>query len=155
PRDPSQARPDPRWEHEHQRRPHRREEAHGRAALRNGPCVEGDVALSSSQIGRRLIHLSRHSLQMREPGFAVLITLTVALSACGPRLDAVPSPTETLPPVCSQAPSFGLPIDASYPSGVLENQQGMVPVVGMHRLGPMQPALEYFAGRRIAHGPNT
>ena len=67
----------------------------------------------------------------------------------------MPSPTETLPPVCSQAPIFGLPIDASYPSGVLENQQGMVPVVGMDRLGPMEPALEYFAGRGIANGTNT
>jgi hypothetical protein len=91
---------------------------------------------------------------MRESGFTVLITVTIALSACGPRLGAVPSPTETLPPVCSPAPSFGVPIDASYPSGVLQGQQGMVPVVGMDRLEPMEPALEYFAGLGIANGTN-
>ena len=92
---------------------------------------------------------------MRESGFAVLISITIALSACGPRLGAVPSPTETLSPVCSEAPSFGLPIDASYPSGVLQGQQAMVPEVGMDHLGPMEPALEYFAGLGIANGTNT
>src|SRR5207245_8554740 len=51
-RDPSEARPKPRWEHEHQRRAHRRKNAHRRATLRHGPRVEGrtDDNLTQSQV---------------------------------------------------------------------------------------------------------
>jgi hypothetical protein len=52
-------------------------------------------------------------------------------------------------------PELGAAIDASYANGVLQDQQGMVPVVGMDRLEPVEPALEYFARAGIANGTNT
>ena len=83
------------------------------------------------------------------------MAVTMALAACGPRLVAVPTPTDVPRAVCSEVPSFGPSIDATYSSGVLQDQQGMVPVVGMDRLEPVEPALEYFAGVGIANGTNT
>lgn len=81
-----------------------------------------------------------------------LAAVLIGIAACGPRLGAVPTPATAPPPVCSPVPSFGPPIDASYPSEVLQNEQGMVPVVGIDRLAPLSPAFEYFARAGIANG---
>jgi len=90
---------------------------------------------------------------MRE--FRFLLAFIIAVTGCGPRLGAVPTPATASPTVCSPVPNFGPPIDASYPSGSLQNQQGMVPVVGMDRLVPLWPAFEYFAREGIANGGNV
>jgi hypothetical protein len=87
--------------------------------------------------------------------WVALLVVTTTWAACGPRLGAVPPPANVSPPVCSPVPRFGPPIDASYPSGVLKDQQGMVPVVGMDRVEPVDPALEYFARVGIANGANA
>jgi hypothetical protein len=51
---------------------------------------------------------------------------------------------------------FGFPTQASYPNGVLEDQQKMIPGgVGTDRLSPDEPALEYLARVGVASAANT
>ena len=90
---------------------------------------------------------------MRRSSVAFL-AVTIAAAACGQRLGAVPTVANVSAPVCSQVPRFGPPIDASYRDGVLQDQQRIVPVVGMDRLEPVEPAFEYFAAAGIANGAN-
>lgn len=82
------------------------------------------------------------------------LAVIVAASACGSRLVAVPTPTAA-PDVCASVTGFGATIDATYPKGTLESQQAIVPVVGMDRLEPIEPAFEYLAARGIANGSNV
>jgi hypothetical protein len=96
---------------------------------------------------------STHSLPMRE--FRFLLAFMIAVTGCGTRLGAVPTPATASPPVRSPVPSFRPPSDPSYPSGALQNEQDMVPVVGMDRLVPLWPAFEYFARAGIANGGNV
>jgi hypothetical protein len=84
----------------------------------------------------------------------VLLAVAIAVAGCGPRLGAAPLPAGTSVPVCSPVPSFGPAIDASYQKDLLLDQQRIVPVVGMDRLEPIEPAFEFFAAVGIANGTN-
>jgi hypothetical protein len=88
---------------------------------------------------------------------AVGIAVSATLLACRPGLGVPsPSPVSSVRDSCSASAAFGFPVQASYPNGVLENQQKMiVGGVGTDRLSPDEPALEYLAGTGLASVANT
>ena len=89
---------------------------------------------------------------------AAVLVSSAALLACRSGLGvATPSPANVPDrDTCSTGAAFGVPVQASYPNGLLEDQQKTIlGGVGTDRLSPDEPALEYFARAGVASGANT